>query len=463
MDILEEQERDIKRLKQALARIGTGGVTDHGALSGLGDNDHPQYSLTSHTHTESDITDLDSYLPLSGGLMTGYIQVEDQERIEWLNATGGSASLGIDPTEQDVFRLRLGGTATATNEFRIEEAGDSLVASFTGGNAQFNGDVTVGDDIYMTAGNGILSTGTLIVDAGGPQYKMVDGGTKAEFQIDNGSTQFDGDLRITQEASGSSIIGFYNSGWKTHHTLAETTQDFYVDGNIALHLEEGTTSTSSSGYRGSYIFDNVALGSTAGNRRYVGGFRFNVSNSVFLDFLTIRTIAGTTWSTASIGVQRRTDASNQSSMWFDSTYIGFGVSDPDGYAGYTFNGRVNSKPSTTGSTHAGAWGSLGGGYYSWYRNTSSERYKHDIDYGTEWLARIDLSKATATFLHDDGQKYISFIAERVHEAFSEDDRAVVRDDESGLIENFQRDAVTAVLVEKIARLERAVEAHGITL
>lgn len=28
-----------------------GGITDHGALSGLSDNDHPQYSLTSHTHS----------------------------------------------------------------------------------------------------------------------------------------------------------------------------------------------------------------------------------------------------------------------------------------------------------------------------------------------------------------------------------------------------------------------------
>jgi len=27
-----------------------GGVADHGALSGLGDNDHPQYSLTTHDH-----------------------------------------------------------------------------------------------------------------------------------------------------------------------------------------------------------------------------------------------------------------------------------------------------------------------------------------------------------------------------------------------------------------------------
>jgi len=42
----------------------TGSGGDHGLLTGLGDNDHPQYSLTSHAH---------SYLPLSGGVMTGTI------------------------------------------------------------------------------------------------------------------------------------------------------------------------------------------------------------------------------------------------------------------------------------------------------------------------------------------------------------------------------------------------------
>lgn len=39
---------------------GGGGVTDHGALTGLSDNDHPQYSLTSHTHTASQVTDFNT-------------------------------------------------------------------------------------------------------------------------------------------------------------------------------------------------------------------------------------------------------------------------------------------------------------------------------------------------------------------------------------------------------------------
>lgn len=39
------------------AGSGATGISDHGLLSGLLDNDHPQYSLTGHNHTSSDITD----------------------------------------------------------------------------------------------------------------------------------------------------------------------------------------------------------------------------------------------------------------------------------------------------------------------------------------------------------------------------------------------------------------------
>lgn len=55
--------------ERSILTSGGGGVTDHGALSGLGDDDHSQYhtdargdarySQLGHTHTESDITDLD--------------------------------------------------------------------------------------------------------------------------------------------------------------------------------------------------------------------------------------------------------------------------------------------------------------------------------------------------------------------------------------------------------------------
>jgi hypothetical protein len=55
-----------------------GGASDHGGLTGLGDNDHPQYSLTGHTH---------SYLPLTGGTLSGGITFSNGNHI-----TGSSSS-----------------------------------------------------------------------------------------------------------------------------------------------------------------------------------------------------------------------------------------------------------------------------------------------------------------------------------------------------------------------------------
>lgn len=59
---------------QVITGTGDGsGVSDHGLLSGLDDNDHPQYSLTGHIHTEYSATghshsDLATDAELTSGL-----------------------------------------------------------------------------------------------------------------------------------------------------------------------------------------------------------------------------------------------------------------------------------------------------------------------------------------------------------------------------------------------------------
>lgn len=54
-------------------KIGAGGVTDHGALSGLSDNDHPQYLLTSGKAADSDKLDnIDS---------TGFVQTSGDQTV----------------------------------------------------------------------------------------------------------------------------------------------------------------------------------------------------------------------------------------------------------------------------------------------------------------------------------------------------------------------------------------------
>ena len=56
---LKRQEKEVERLRvwERPAGGSGGGVTDHGALTGLADNDHPQYLLTTAQAADSDTVD----------------------------------------------------------------------------------------------------------------------------------------------------------------------------------------------------------------------------------------------------------------------------------------------------------------------------------------------------------------------------------------------------------------------
>lgn len=51
--------KEVQRLSRVEVPLSGGGVTDHGALTGLLDNDQPQYSQTTHDHAGT-------YLPIAG-------------------------------------------------------------------------------------------------------------------------------------------------------------------------------------------------------------------------------------------------------------------------------------------------------------------------------------------------------------------------------------------------------------
>lgn len=70
---LNETLRDIAADIAALASaFSGGGVTDHGALTGLADNDHPQYALASHNQAWSTITGTPTTLAGYGITDAGY-------------------------------------------------------------------------------------------------------------------------------------------------------------------------------------------------------------------------------------------------------------------------------------------------------------------------------------------------------------------------------------------------------
>lgn len=72
---LTKLEREVERLRVKERPVGAGGgVTDHGALTGLADNDHPQYLLTSGKAADSD--------KLDGVDSTGFVNTTGTQTVD---------------------------------------------------------------------------------------------------------------------------------------------------------------------------------------------------------------------------------------------------------------------------------------------------------------------------------------------------------------------------------------------
>ena len=76
-------EREVERLRVKERPVGGGGVTDHGALTGLSDNDHPQYLLTTGKAADSD--------KLDGIDSTGFATSTHNHDTAYLGITGKAA------------------------------------------------------------------------------------------------------------------------------------------------------------------------------------------------------------------------------------------------------------------------------------------------------------------------------------------------------------------------------------
>lgn len=126
---LKRLEREVERLRVKERPAGGSGVTDHGALTGLADNDHPQYLLTTGKASDSDKLDnLDStafalvghdhnadYLGISA-------KASDSDKLDGLDSTDfvKNSALGVlnnwNPTQ-------TGWTALPTGTYRYCQIG----------------------------------------------------------------------------------------------------------------------------------------------------------------------------------------------------------------------------------------------------------------------------------------------------------------------------------------------------
>ena len=70
---IKQLEREVERLQRWERPTGGGGVTDHGDLTGLADDDHPQYLLRTDKAADSD--------KLDGVDGTGYVNTSAAQTI----------------------------------------------------------------------------------------------------------------------------------------------------------------------------------------------------------------------------------------------------------------------------------------------------------------------------------------------------------------------------------------------
>ena len=183
--VLDEHERDIRRLRATLARV-SGVVPDHGDLTGLDGNDHPQYLL------------------LAGGTMTGDI------------AAGGNSITGLDS-------LTGGGTGTISGFDSITGLGGTIAGSPTGTQGlTVKGSGAGEHGIYIETPDGGHSW--ISYNDYGDHYHSFDAGGAGFFVRQFNNPNYTTLMNVRRERT------IFNHGIKIDSALDQT----YEDGQIRL-------------------------------------------------------------------------------------------------------------------------------------------------------------------------------------------------------------------------------------
>ena len=119
LERLKRLEREVERLRVKERPAGGSGVTDHGALTGLADNDHPQYLLTTGKAADSELLD--------GINSTGFVQTSGDQTIGGVKTFSSLPTLptGIPTANQPVRKgyadlAYLSILATAQNSDKLD-------------------------------------------------------------------------------------------------------------------------------------------------------------------------------------------------------------------------------------------------------------------------------------------------------------------------------------------------------
>ena len=209
-----------------LSDTGGGGVTDHGALTGLGDDDHPQYlNETRGDARYAQTGDLADYLPLTGGVLSGYLDFNDANEGIRFNDGAGTFFDGLTFDLAGGFAPEIiigaeapdtgGNPAIRANSF-VFRIGQGAGAGFAALEMWNEGDASYEAIIQSVSDNPgdplDLGSGNHAINLNGSETRPTYNGGELALLTDIGGTSYDPtDVPRMQAGSGYAHISYINA------------------------------------------------------------------------------------------------------------------------------------------------------------------------------------------------------------------------------------------------------------
>lgn len=199
-------------------KIGEGGVTDHGNLTGLADNDHPQYLLTTGKAADAD--------KLDGVDSTGFVNTSSAQTVEGIKTFSSIPVLpSSNPTTANQAVRKgyadatyLGITAKAADADKLDGL-DSTAFSRTVFLTTPLTSTAWDGDLFSTTSKTLIDLSTVFGAPAGIKAII------AEYSIkDSGSSN--GSCRLVLSPNNSNMVGV--------HLMGSPTNNHYVTSNAII-------------------------------------------------------------------------------------------------------------------------------------------------------------------------------------------------------------------------------------
>lgn len=310
--------------------IGVGGVSDHGALTGLYDNDHPQYRLTSATILASSVTHSSTSASKTfGGTAEYYFPAQ-------ICAKGQEIYVDVDGIYDESSYQFRGGAAYviykhSTNELRWLKSGNGTLNLKLWGDIYLgNGKVFLSNTIYNPQTN---------YDGSGIWFGSATTSNNLTYRSTpaalSSSTHFivNGNISATTYYSGNNLLQNVLSPTGHTHLPSEISDGSFTNNHsFAEAVSFGKSITGKSGY-----FDTIVSGNQIiSTRSSSGGSMLSLLRSGTTDVL----------------IRMGTNGAEIHSLTLDQS-VGGGLSNFILSTGITIDGPISTNTSISAGTYSG--------------------------------------------------------------------------------------------------------------